>query len=71
PAVSFDKIPGKEALTRYAGSGIPCLVVVDTNGKVVFDTFAGTNYRGPSAVLSELNQLFGSSAGGGKIAVAR
>lgn len=69
PAVSFDKIPGKEALTRYAGSGIPCLVVVDTNGKVVFDTFAGTNYRGPSAVLSELDQLFGSSAG--KIAVAR
>ena len=50
PAVSFDKIAGKEGLLKYAGSGIPCLVVVDTNGKVVIDTFAGTDYRGPSVV---------------------
>ncbi len=34
PGVSFDKLAGKEALTKYAGGGIPCLVVVDASGKV-------------------------------------
>jgi nucleoredoxin len=58
PALSFDKIAGNEALKKYAGSGIPCLVVVDDTGKVIFDTYAGQNYRGPEAVLSDLDQLF-------------
>jgi nucleoredoxin len=58
PALVYDKIAGNTALTKYAGSGIPCLVVVDENGKVVFDTYAGTNYRGPEAVLSDLDQFF-------------
>lgn len=58
PALSFDKVPGAAALTKYAGSGIPCLVVVDETGKVISDTFAGKNYRGPEAVLADLDQLF-------------
>jgi nucleoredoxin len=58
PALSFDKVTGNEAIRKYAGSGIPCLVVVDENGKVIFDTFAGKNYRGPEAVLGELDQFF-------------
>jgi nucleoredoxin len=64
PAVNFDKVAEIEALRKYAGSGIPCLVVVDETGKVIFDTFAGRNYRGPDAVVSELQQLFtGKSSG--------
>jgi nucleoredoxin len=58
PAVGFDKVSGNEALKKYAGASIPCLVVVDENGKVVFDTYAGTNYRGPEAVLGDLDQFF-------------
>jgi len=58
PALTFDKVAGNQALTKYAGSGIPCLVVVDENGKVISDTNAGTNYRGPAAVLTDLDQLF-------------
>jgi nucleoredoxin len=58
PAVTFDKVAGSEALTKYAGSGIPCLVVVDENGKVISDSFAGKTYRGPEAVLTDLDQLF-------------
>ena len=58
PAVSFDKVPGNAALMKYFGESIPCLVVVDENGKVVFDTYAGKNYRGPEAVLNDLDQLF-------------
>ena len=37
PAISFDKLPGKDALKKYAGESIPCLVVVDANGKVISD----------------------------------
>jgi nucleoredoxin len=58
PAVSYDKIAGNEALRKYAGPGIPCLVIVDDTGKVIFDTYAGTNFRGPEAVLADLDQLF-------------
>jgi thiol-disulfide isomerase/thioredoxin len=58
PAVSYDKIVGNAALMKYFGASIPCLVVVDENGKVIFDTYAGKNYRGPEAVLADLDQLF-------------
>jgi nucleoredoxin len=58
PAVSFDKVSGNAGLMKYFGESIPCLVVVDENGKVVFDTYAGKNYRGPEAVLNDLDQLF-------------
>jgi hypothetical protein len=33
-------------------------VVVDENGRVISDTNVGTNYRGPAAVLTDLDQLF-------------
>jgi nucleoredoxin len=58
PALSFDKIASNAGLRKYAGSGIPCLVVVDDSGKVVFDSYSGGNYRGPEAVLADLDQLF-------------
>ena len=58
PAVNYDKVAGNTALLKYFGGSIPCLVVVDENGKVIFDTYAGKNYRGPEAVLADLDQLF-------------
>ena len=58
PAVSYDKVAGNGALLKYFGGSIPCLVVVDENGKVIFDTYAGKNYRGPEAVLNDLDQFF-------------
>lgn len=61
PAVNFDKIRGKDGLRKYAGSGIPCLVLVDASGKVVSDSYAGTNYRGPAAVLADLDRLFAAN----------
>ena len=64
PAVNYDKVAGNEALRKYAGSGIPCLVVVDETGKVIFDTFAGKSYRGPEAVVGELEQLFAGKSPG-------
>jgi thiol-disulfide isomerase/thioredoxin len=58
PALNFDKVAGNDALRKYFGDSIPCLVVVDENGKVICDTYAGKNYRGPEAVLADLDQLF-------------
>jgi thiol-disulfide isomerase/thioredoxin len=58
PALNFDKVAGNDALRKYFGDSIPCLVVVDENGKVIFDTYAGKNYRGPEAVLADLDQFF-------------
>ena len=70
PALAFDKIAGNPALTKYAGSAIPCLVVIDENGKVVSDTYAGKDYRGPEAVLGDLDRLF-AAKGTSQVAAVR
>src|SRR3954454_8746041 len=70
PAISFDKLPGKDALRKYAGESIPCLVVVDSNGKVISDTYAGKTYRGPSVVLAELDELL-TGKGPAPVAIKR
>jgi nucleoredoxin len=69
PALNYDKIAGNEGVRKYAGAGIPCLVIVDDTGKVISDSFAGKNYRGPEAVLADLDQLFAGN-GGAQVAAA-
>jgi hypothetical protein len=51
-------------LKKYEGDGIPCLVVLDPGGNVIFDTFSGKTYLGPDKVLADLDDLFsrGSAA---------
>jgi nucleoredoxin len=68
PALSYDKVAGNQGVLKYAGAGIPCLVIVDDTGKVIFDSFAGKNYRGPDAVLADLDQLFAGNNGGAQLA---
>jgi nucleoredoxin len=58
PAIDFPKLGAKEAIRKYAGNGIPCLVLVDATGKVVSSTFAGTQYLGPAKVLGDLDAIF-------------
>jgi nucleoredoxin len=58
PALSFEKIAGNGALMKFFGDSIPCLVIVDESGKVLFDTYAGKDYRGPNAVLADLDRFF-------------
>lgn len=53
PAVKFDAIQASPDLTRYAGDGIPCLVLVDAGGKVLSDTNRAGNYVGPQVVLED------------------
>lgn len=58
PAVDFGKLAGKEALKKYLGKGIPCLVVVDASGKVLADTYEGEKRLGPEKVLANLDSIF-------------
>lgn len=58
PAVDFGKVPGKAALKKYEGDAIPCLVVLDAEGKVISDTYVGKKYVGPEKVLTDLDALF-------------
>jgi nucleoredoxin len=58
PAIDFQKVEQKEAIRRYAGPGIPDLVVVDASGRVISDTYAGKEYLGPEKVLADLDNIF-------------
>jgi nucleoredoxin len=64
PAVAFEKLAGKEALKKYSGEGVPCLVVLDPSGKVVSDTYAGQKRLGPEKVLADLDAIFARGPAG-------
>lgn len=53
PALRWDTIKGAREITRYGGDGIPCLVLVDENGKVLSDSYRWGRYVGPDAVLKD------------------
>lgn len=57
PAIKLSQVERKKTVNSYAGNGIPCLVVLDPNGKVLFDTNKNGHYRGPQAPLLELENL--------------
>lgn len=51
PAIKFREIRDLEQIGALCGPGIPCLVLVDGNGKVLADSFKGSDYLGPESVL--------------------
>jgi nucleoredoxin len=57
PAVRWDQVRGLKEINRYAGSGIPCLVLVDADGKVLSDSYRLGRYVGPDAVLEDTWKL--------------
>jgi hypothetical protein len=61
PALKFSDIPGTEILTKLCGPGIPCLVLIDAEGKVLADSFKGGNYVGPARVLEETARILSKS----------
>ena len=67
PAIDFQKMAGKETIRKYAGRGIPCLVLIDSTGKVVSNSYNGTDYAGPKKVLADLDGIFAH----GSVAQAR
>ena len=60
PAVRFERKPMEKELAHYAGSGIPDLVLVDGDGKVLSDSYQGKTYVGPGKVARDLAKLVGA-----------
>lgn len=58
PAIDFQRVAGKEGVKKYAGSGIPDLVLLDANGRIISDSFEGKKYLGPDKVIGDLNAIF-------------
>ena len=57
PALRWDAVKYSQA-SRLAGPGIPSLVVVNSQGEVVSNSFDGqNNYLGPHKVLNDLRKL--------------
>lgn len=54
PALKFGE--RSHPATRYAGSGIPCLVLLDNNGNVLADSYVGRKYVGPTSVMNALKE---------------
>lgn len=55
-ALDYDKKKASKALTKYAGGGIPCLVLVDNDGNVLSDSYVNGKYVGPTTVMNELEK---------------
>lgn len=62
PAIDFSRLKDKEVLAKNAGSGIPSLVLVDSTGKVISSSYAGSQYVGPEKVLADLDAIFADKA---------
>jgi nucleoredoxin len=58
PALTFAKADQRSSpLEKYAGRGIPCLVIIDGEGKVLSHSYKGEEYIGPSKVMKDLEGL--------------
>jgi nucleoredoxin len=60
PALSFSKANQANPLEKYAGRGIPCLVIIDGEGDVISHSYKGDEYVGPSRVVKDLEGLLTS-----------
>jgi len=56
PALEFDDVKDS-TVTQFAGKGIPCLVIVDREGKVIEHTYVNGEYKGPTRVMRRLGEL--------------
>ena len=57
-AVNFSKLGDKASLKKDAGTGIPSLVLLDSDGNLISSSFENGKYRGPQQVLADLDAIF-------------
>jgi nucleoredoxin len=65
PALRYGKKAQNKSLTVHGGAGIPCLVLLDADGKVLSNSFVDGKYVGPRKVLEDMDQLFAGGSGQG------
>jgi nucleoredoxin len=56
-AVKFDQREHTPEILRYSGPGIPCLVLVASDGRVLADSYEGDNYIGPQSALAQTRRI--------------
>jgi len=59
-AVPFDRIEASGVRKAYGARGIPNLVVLDQDGKVVFSSYVDGKFVGPRKVLADFEKLLKS-----------
>jgi nucleoredoxin len=63
PAIRYDQLqhpPGTfkgTGIEGFANNGIPDLVLLDSTGKVLSDSYHGTEYVGPEAVVADIQSM--------------
>ena len=57
PSLAYRKIENTAEITKLAGRGIPCLVLIDQNGQVLSHSYEGETYIGPSKVLQDIDRV--------------
>ena len=57
--IRYGRLRGeKTALKKDSGTGIPSLVLVDSDGNLISSSYANGQYRGPQRVLTDLDNIF-------------
>jgi len=56
PALDYNK-RSNHPLDKFGGPGIPCLTVIDSEGKVVSHSYDGDEHLGPQKVMADLREL--------------
>jgi nucleoredoxin len=60
-ALRYESTAQEKEITHYFGNGIPDLVIVDGNGRVVSDSYHGHDYVGPNKVLNDFGKLLAAA----------
>jgi len=63
-AINFSKLGEKTSLKKDAGTGIPSLVLVDSDGKLISSSYQNGQHRGPQQVLADLDAIFAGKPAG-------
>ncbi len=54
PAIAFRSLERIKEISKYSTEGIPRLVLVDREGKIISDSYEGETYVGPEKVMNDI-----------------
>ena len=57
PVLKYSEVGHATVIQRWAGDGIPCLVALTPEGKLIFHSYNGEEYLGPDSVLTSFEAL--------------
>jgi hypothetical protein len=57
PAVAYDKLASKGLLATKFVHGLPCLILLNASGKILFNSYGGETDLGPEKALAELDKI--------------